>query len=41
LQARRDALWLVGERMAQADITVTCAVTFLDGAVALAAAPER
>ena len=39
--AARAGSWLVGERMTQADITVTCAVTFLDGAVALASAPER
>ena len=39
--AERSGQWLVGERMTQADISVSCAVTFLDGAVALAAAPER
>lgn len=32
--------WLIAGRMTQADITVTCAVTFLDGAVALAAGAE-
>jgi glutathione S-transferase len=39
--ATRNGSWLVGERMTQADISVTCAVTFLDGAVALATEPGR
>ena len=33
--------WMVGERMSQADITTTCAVTFLDSAMSLVAAPEQ
>ena len=39
--AARNGQWLVGDRMTQADISVCCAVTFLDGAVALAAGPQR
>lgn len=39
--ALRPGQWLVGERLTQADITVCCAVTFLDAAVSLAATPER
>ena len=38
--AARSGKWLVGERMTQADISVSCAITFLDGAVALAAGAE-
>jgi glutathione S-transferase len=36
--ARCSGPWLIGERMTQADISVTCATTFLDGA--LNAAPR-
>jgi len=39
--ALRPGAWLVGERLTQADISVCCAVTFLDAAVSLAATPER
>jgi glutathione S-transferase len=39
--ALRPGQWLVGEQLTQADITVCCAVTFLDAAVSLAATPER
>jgi glutathione S-transferase len=39
--ALRRGQWLVGEAMTQADITTACAVTFLDAAVSLAAAPEQ
>ncbi len=39
--AARSGPWLVGDRMTQADISVSCALGFLDGAVALAAEPQR
>jgi len=32
--AQQKSPWLLGQRLTQADITVACAVTFLDGAVA-------
>ena len=39
--ALRPDEWLIGERITQADITATCAVTFLDAAISLAVTPER
>jgi glutathione S-transferase len=39
--ARRNGAWLVGERLTQADISVSCATTFLDGALSAAPGPER
>ena len=33
--------WLVGERLTQADISVSCATTFLDGALSAAPRPEQ
>ncbi len=36
--AARPGRWLIGERLTQADISVSCATTFLDGA--LSAAPR-
>lgn len=37
----RAGRWLVGDRLTQADITVCCALTFLDGAVALASGGQQ
>jgi glutathione S-transferase len=39
--ARSSGPFLSGERMTQADITATCATTFLDGAVSAAPRPEQ
>jgi len=39
--AARRGGWLVGERMTQADISVTCATTFLDGALSAPPGPEQ
>jgi len=39
--ALRPGQWLIGGQLTQADITVCCAVTFLDAAISLAATPGR
>jgi glutathione S-transferase len=39
--ARSRGPWLIGERMTQADISVSCATTFLDGALSAAPRPEQ
>jgi glutathione S-transferase len=39
--ALRPGQWLVGAQLTQADITVTCAVTFIEGALSLPQIAER
>jgi len=39
--AARTGGWLIGERMTQADISVSCATTFLDGALSTPPPPEQ
>jgi glutathione S-transferase len=39
--AARPGRWLIGERLTQADISVSCATTFLDGALSAAPRPEQ
>jgi glutathione S-transferase len=39
--AARNGRWLVGERMTQADVSVSCATTFLDGALSAPPRPDQ
>ncbi len=39
--ARSTGPWLLGERVTQADISVTCATTFLDGALSVTPQPGQ
>ena len=39
--AARSGHWLIGERLTQADISVSCATTFLDGALSAPPRPEQ